>query len=117
MKPVLHCACRREAVMQTLGASVRQACAVSTHGMASDPQFSHSHLAGAAALAQLQRSLRERYSLEVQVSRVPAYSLSRRMGSDSGFCVEGGCLVRVCDKPLRKPNLVSPVLHLLPRGS
>ena len=63
----MHLLCRYETVMKTLAASIVQVCAVSTHGMANDPQFSRSYLAGAAALMQLQGSLRERYSLEVQV--------------------------------------------------
>ena len=48
-------------------ASIRQACAaIPTRGMADDPQFSRSYLATDAAVKQLQRCLREQYSLGVQ---------------------------------------------------
>ena len=52
--------------MAARDANVRGVCAVPTHGMVDDPQFSRSYLAADAALTQLQRSLREQYSLEVQ---------------------------------------------------
>ena len=48
---------------------IRRACAVPTHGMVDDPQFSRSYLAADAAVKQLQRSLQEQYSLEVQARR------------------------------------------------
>ncbi len=115
--PDLHPVTRHGAVMTTLGASIRQACAVSTHGMTSDPQFSHSYLAGAAALAQLQRSLRERYSLEVQVRFVcclpPVLVLwmsSTSLESRAGVCLQYG------SNDDYHPILLSPVLHLLRRG-
>ena len=46
--------------------NIRQACAIPTHGMADDPQFSRGYLAVEAAVKRLQRSVREQYSLGVQ---------------------------------------------------